>query len=116
MMIYDNFREACKRKGTTITAALKAIGRSTSCTGSWAKGQTPGLDICIELADYLGISIDELARGIPSGSAGYVQLSESEREWLSIISCIPLDRQEMCKDFLRTHAIVPEKYSGKKRA
>lgn len=116
MTFYDNFKDACKRKGTTITKALKGIGRSTSCTGAWAKGQYPGLDICMELADYLGISIDELARGIPAGSYGSGQLSESEIEWLSIIARIPLDRQEMCKDFLRTHATIPEKYTDKMNA
>lgn len=115
-MFYDNFRAACAKRGTSITNALKAIGRSTSATGGWSRGSYPGLDICIELADYLGVSLDELVYGPGDGQRTEAQLSASEREWLDIISCIPVDRQETCKDFLRTHMVEPKKYSDKRNA
>lgn len=111
-MFYDNFIEVCKNKGTTVTAVLKAIGKSTGSTGTWNAGKYPKLDTVMEMASYLNITIDELVYG---KSASNRVISDTEREWLDIISNIPADKQQMCKDFLRTHMAVPEKYQDRKR-
>lgn len=110
-MFYDNFNEICKKKGTTITGVLKSIGKSTGSTGTWRDGKYPKLDTVMEMADYLGVSLDELVYG----KTQYNELDDSEREWLEIIARIPEDKQKMCKDFLRTHMVVPEKYANRKR-
>lgn len=109
--IYGKFREACASRGTTITQVLKAIGRSDGSTGSWKAGKYPRLDIAMEIASYLGVSIDELCYGSDGMSAKI--LTDNEKEWLYIVSHIPSDKQEICKDFLRTHMTVPEKYVDK---
>lgn len=112
-MFYDNFNEVCKDLGTSVTSVLKALGKSTGSTGNWSKGQYPRLDIVMEMAEYLGVSIDKLVynREIPTAS-----ISESDSEWLEIISRIPEDKRDMCKDFLRTHMVIPGKYEDKKKA
>ena len=68
-MFYDNFKAACERKGTTITAVLADIGRASGNTGGWKMGKFPRLDIVMEIAEYLQISIDELVYGL--GQAPY---------------------------------------------
>lgn len=113
MFIYDRFREACAEKGTTITQALRAIGRAEGCTGTWKAGKSPRLDVTVELADHLGMTLDELVFGKASHN---IELTIEEQEWLDILHKIPADRQQMCKDFLKTHMVVPEKYSGEKKA
>ena len=110
-MFYDNFNALCKAKGTTLTGVLKALGKSTGSTGSWREGKYPKLDTVMEMADYLGVSLDELVYG----KTHSIELSESEQEWLDIVAHIPEDKQKMCKDFLRTHMVVPEKYKDLKR-
>lgn len=112
-MFYDNFKAVCKEYGTTVTAVLKAIGRSTGCTGKWSHGSYPTLDIVSDMATHLGVSIDKLVYNRDTFTNS---LSESDQEWLDIISRIPEEKQEMCKDFLRTHMVVPEKYADKKKA
>ena len=111
-MFYDNFKSACERHGTNITAVLKELGRASGNTGY------PKLDIVMEIAEYLHISTDELIYGI--GQAPYSETQNNElpidNEWIEIISHIPADRQQMCKDFLRTHMVVPEKYTDSKKA
>ena len=102
-MFYDNFNEVCRQKGTTITGVLKALGKSTGSTGTWREGKFPKLDTVMEMAEFLGVSLDELVYGKTQFNA----LSDSEREWL--------EKQKMCKDFLRTHMVVPEKYADRKR-
>ena len=112
-MFYDNFKAACSQKGTTLTTVLRAIGRSTGATGRWSSGSFPSLDIVIEIADHLGISLDELVFGV---SKERMSLSDSDKEWLDIIARIPKERHQMCKDFLKTHMTIPDKYSDKKHA
>lgn len=120
-MFYDNFKDACERKGTNISTVLSEIGRASGNTGSWKIGKYPRMDIVMEMAEHLHISVDELIYG--QGQAPYAkpethnsEFGNIDPEWLEIISHIPSDRQQMCKDFLRTHMVLPEKYADEKKA
>ena len=110
-MFYDNFNEVCRQKGTTITGVLKALGKSTGSTGTWREGKFPKLDTVMEMAEFLGVSLDELVYE----KLSLMRCQIREREWLDIIAHIPEEKQKMCKDFLRTHMVVPEKYADRKR-
>lgn len=112
-MFYDNFKTACESRGTTLTTVLKELHRSTGSTGRWKSGSYPTLDIVMELANYLNMSIDDLVYGSNEHSS---DTEDNDHEWMYIISHIPNDKRNMCKDFLRTHMVVPEKYETKKKA
>lgn len=106
-MFYDNFKSACKRKGTNMTTVLSELGYSTSSTGSWKAGAFPRLDVVINIARHLEMSIDELVYGINDIPFGTRKNEYTiDPEWVEIISNIPEERQQMCKDFLRTHMII----------
>ena len=96
-MFYDNICKICKDKGTTPTTILKELGYSTGNVTQWKKGSVPNVELCVAIARHLGITLDYLVT-------------------LSIICRIPADKQEMCKDFLRTHMVIPEKYADEKKA
>ncbi len=117
-MFYDNFKAACERRGTNISKVLSEIGRASGNTGTWKVGKFPRLDIVIEMAEHLHMSLDELVYGY--GKAPYAsqnnELKSIDTEWSDIISHIPDDRQDMCKDFLRTHMVLPDKYTDSKKA
>lgn len=109
-MIYDNIRSACAAKHKTITEVLKTIGRSTGLTGNWKNGVQPRVDVLMDIADNLGITLDELCYGKEHFKETLRReniLTADELEWLSIFSAIPDDRRQVCVDFLRTHAAVP---------
>lgn len=110
-MFYDNFVAACCNKGTTLTGLLKKLGKSTGSTGTWRDGKYPKLDTVMEMAEYLDISLDELVYG----KSRSCKLDESTQEWIDIISNIPEDRQQICKDFLRTHMAATEKQAKRKK-
>lgn len=110
--IYEPFRNACKEKNTTLTNVLNEVGRSDGNTGSWKNGTYPKLDIVMDIAEYLNISLDELVYGIEECKA--VLLDDNQREWLSIIKRIPDNKQALCKDFIKTHAL-PDKYEDKEK-
>ena len=107
MNFYENVRAACSRKGTTLTEVLKAIGRSTGATGAWKSGMLPKLDELV----YGPEGIEKWFPEAPQS-----ELTGEQQEWLDILSHIPDDRKQMCKDFLRTHMVVPEKYASGKMA
>ena len=107
-MFYDNLREVCGEKGTTVTTVLKELKMSTGSTGKWKDGSIPKIDTVMQLSEYLDVSLDRLVYGRNTSAAPGI-----DPEWIEIISHIPADRQEMCKDFLRTHMVIPEKYAQK---
>jgi hypothetical protein len=111
MDFYDSVRAACAKRGTTITKALSDIGRASGNTGSWKAGAFPKVDIVIELAEHLHMTLDEVVYGDASQAR---MLTQEEIEWLDILSNIPEDRRSICKAFLETHAMVPEKHDDKK--
>lgn len=117
-MFYDNFKDACRRNGTSISAVLAAIGKASGSVGAWKIGKFPRLDTVMEIAEYLQISLDELTYGLGQAPySGKTHNNEIDSEWIEIISQIPEERQQICKDFLRTHMVEkPKKYVNSKRA
>ena len=119
-MLYDRFREACEKRGTTITQVLRDIGRAEGNTGSWKAGKSPKLDIVMEMAEHLNMTLDDFVyvrsrvakKLCPQNS----ELSDMEQQLLDVFSHIPAARQQLCLDFLRTHMVQPEKYVDKMNA
>ena len=107
-MLYDRFREACEKRGTTITQVLRKAGKS------------PKLDIVMEMAEHLNMTLDDFVYGdnppVAKPSTQNSELSDMEQELLDVFSHIPADRQQLCLDFLRTHMVQPEKYVDKMNA
>lgn len=112
--IYQNFRNACARRGKTITRVLNDIGKSDGSTGSWKAGKFPRLDTVMEIADVLDMSLDELCYGPERMRASI--LSRSDLEWLSLLHRVPEDKRELCRDLIATHIAEPEKYVDGKMA
>lgn len=110
-MFYDNLRAICAEKGTTVTTVLKELHMSTGSTGKWKEGSIPKIDTVMQLAEHLDVSLDYLVYGRKL----YTEVSRLDPEWIDIITHIPDDKQKMCKDFLRTHMVIPEKYADRKR-
>ncbi len=117
---YETVNKVCKARGTTATTALKAIGASSGNVSKWKKGSVPNIELALQLARHLGVTLDYLVTGEDVYSApipvANPELSDMEKECLAIIRGIPAEKQKMCMDFLRTHAYVPEKYVDAKKA
>lgn len=120
--IYENFRAACKRHGTTLTEVLVATGHSSGSTGTWKQGRPPKLDIVIDIANYLHVSLDELVFGedradeIVREKMPSLDLTDEQKEWLDVLSHIPEEKHSLCLDFLKTHMAEPDKYAEGKMA
>lgn len=111
-MFYDIIYKICNEKGTTPTTVLKALGFSTGNVSKWKGGSVPNIDLAYQIAQYLGISMDYLVTGEETHDSAFTGL---DPEWIDIITHIPEEKQKMCKDFLRTHMVIPDKYEDRKR-
>lgn len=67
-MFYDNFIKACNLKGKTPSAALSEAGIDKSASTRWKNGKKPTDATIHKLADYFGVSPEEL-----TGSTGPAQ-------------------------------------------
>lgn len=106
--IFPLIKKACKDKGMSLSRVLTLNGRSDGNSSAWRDGGFPRVDVMMDISETLDISIDELCYGVEKAKAIYID--DNQREWLSIIARIPMDRQKLCKDFLRTHAVIPDTY------
>ena len=113
-MFYDNIYKICNEKGTTPTTVLKELGFSSGNVSKWKKGSVPNVDIAYQIAKHLGVSMDYLVTGQKTHDSALI-VSGLDPEWIDIITHIPDDKQKLCKDFLRTHMVIPEKYADRKR-
>lgn len=71
-MFFDNFDKYCKKFGKTNSEVTKAIGLDpSSCTG-WRNGSVPRNSTLKKLADYFGITVEELmgTKKEPAGMDG----------------------------------------------
>lgn len=59
-MFYDNLKELCSRKQITISYMAKELGFSNSIPTYWKRGAIPKADTLQKIADYFGITTDEL--------------------------------------------------------
>lgn len=60
MDFYQRLNMLCKQSNTNISLLLKALNLSTGNTGSWKKGILPKGETLLQIADYLGVSVDYL--------------------------------------------------------
>lgn len=117
VMFYNSLKRVCKLKGTGLTAVLRKLDLDEDYIPEWKSGISPRLDVVCKIASYLDVSIDYLVVGYAREEIhdSTLMVSGLDPEWAEIISAIPEENQEMCKDFLRTHMAIPEKYADRKK-
>lgn len=72
MEFLNRLKEVCASRGITVAEAERGAGLTQTSTAKWNR-ITPGIDKIIALADYFGISIDELIGRTPP------EMTKSER-------------------------------------
>lgn len=60
-MILDNVKRLCRKHGTNITELERSIGIGTGSIYKWGKS-TPNVNAAKLVADFFGITVDELLR------------------------------------------------------
>ena len=60
-MIYESIVKRCKTKGISIMQLEKSCGLGNGTVAGWKIG-SPRVDLLIRVADFFGITLDELIR------------------------------------------------------
>ncbi len=60
-MILDNIKRLCAEKGICLKALEEATGIGNGVIAKWATG-APRIDTLKKVADYFGVTVDELLR------------------------------------------------------
>ena len=60
MSFYDNYVRLCSLNGVSPSATAKKVGVDKSSVSRWAKGAEPRRQTVLRVADFFGVSVDEL--------------------------------------------------------
>lgn len=60
-MFYDNFVRLCNEKGLSPSAVAVKVGVDKSAATRWSRGAEPRYATLMRLADYFGVTMDELS-------------------------------------------------------
>lgn len=63
-MIVNNIRALCEQRNMTIAALEREVGIANGVIGGWKK-HAPRLDKAKAVADYFGVTVDDLLRAEP---------------------------------------------------
>lgn len=92
-MFYENYVTYCKKVGKSRTEVARLIGKSSKSVTGWKNGAIPRNDTLKKLADYFGITIEELVgeKKEPASSGRFEELSK-------IFYSLPQSEQEKIAD------------------
>ena len=93
-MFKRNFERVCVEKGYSPTAVCVAVGISKSNYSNWSDGTTPRKTTLLKIADYLGVSVEELTMETKT------TLSEEEKQLVSLISQLTDDEVDELSRFV----------------
>ena len=93
-MFYERLKIICKRKGIKVTQILLDLGLSTGNLSRWKSGVVPKSDTLEKIADYLGVSTDELLGKEKPAIQEDNGLTDAERELMELFDKVPEDKQE----------------------
>ena len=100
---YDNYIKLCAANGKSPTAASKEIGLSNATASGWKNGKKPSAVTKQKLADYFGVTVEELTgeeqKEKPS-TVGEMDLSSLSPEDAELVKKI-LNASEAKKNAIR---------------
>jgi transcriptional regulator with XRE-family HTH domain len=101
-MFFENYEKFCKNRGLSPSTVAKEIGVGKGGYTAWKKGSEPTNPTKKRVADYFGITVEELDAGIIEKPAPTIEdelhMIDSELKAL-LRRCTPEDAQRV-KDFV----------------
>ena len=101
-MFYDRFKAMCAEKKITPTRAALDMGFSNSITTKWKKtGATPDGVTLAKIADYFGITVDELL-GKEKQPTNNSELSGVRKDLMDFADTLPDEKIEKYLRLMKT--------------
>ena len=90
-MFYDNFVKLCADKGKKPTPTAKEIGFSSAALVKWKNGTIPRGNALQKIADYFGVTVNDLLTDAPAPSKLHREEGEKIAVLASVGAGIPLE-------------------------
>lgn len=82
-MFWENFLVECAKKAKSPATVAEELGFSNSATTYWKNGSMPRMGSRKKIADYFGISVEELM-GTKKEPAGQGELDDDMKEFIEL--------------------------------
>ena len=100
-MFWDNFVKECARIQKSPAVVVEELGFSNSMPTSWKKGALPHIKNRKKIADYFGISVDELM-GTKKEPAGKGGLDEQMQMIVDLLNGATQEERDAVETLLRS--------------
>lgn len=102
-MFWENFEAQCTKIEKTPSTVAKELGFSNSLITCWKKGSAPLVKNRKKIADYFGITVEELM-GTKKEPAGEGELTEDMKEILEYAQKMGPDERKAFITLLKSNA------------
>lgn len=100
-MFWENFLVGCAKKQKTPAGVVEELGISNSMPTSWKKGAIPRTKTQKLIADYFGISVEDLM-GTKKEPAGDGELDEQMKNIVSLLSAATKEERDAVETLLES--------------
>ena len=98
LQIVKRITQVCDEKRIVRKSVSEALGLPDNCFSNWsARGTVPAGDICLRIADYLGVSVEWLITGKEKEENG---LSLEERHLLTLWAHLTSEQKDTISTLL----------------
>lgn len=105
-MFWDNFVVECAKKKKSPAAVAEELGFSNSMPTSWKNGVLPRMSSRQKIADYFGITVEELM-GTKKEPAGMGELDKQMQEIVELLNNATPEQRNAVETLLRSR-VKPE--------
>lgn len=105
-MFYENFAFYCTKIGKSESAVAKDVGITSKSVTGWKNGALPRNSTLKKLADYFGITVEELM-GTKKEPAGMGGLDKQMQEIVELLNNATPEQRNAVETLLRSR-IKPE--------
>lgn len=92
-MFYENFAFYCTKIGKSESAVAKDVGITSKSVTGWKNGALPRNSTLKKLADYFGVTVDELM-GTKKEPAGMGELDDVKKQVVELMD--DMSQEELC--------------------
>ncbi len=101
-MFKENFIRLCNKLNKSPTAVCHDVGISSAAYAQWTENTIPRHTTLIKLADYFGVSPDELLKdqGIKEKPSDNGELDEIDNEIIKVFSSLSAEKKKAALEYL----------------
>ena len=100
-MFYENFAFYCTKIGKSESAVAKDVGITSKSVTGWKNGALPRNSTLKKLADYFGITVEELM-GTKKEPAGTGELDKQMQEIVELLNNATPEQRNAVETLLRS--------------